>query len=59
MHEIGHTPIASMQFGYAYRPNFNWKNEFDIVNHVENPFREYLGIQARNTYGGVAIPPSP
>lgn len=59
MHEIGHTPAAARTFGYPYSLHLNLQNEFDVVRHVENPYRSYKGMDARKTYGGRIVPGSP
>ncbi|MEY2159395.1 MULTISPECIES: hypothetical protein [unclassified Rhodanobacter] len=57
MHEIGHSPQASMAFGYRYSRVQTYSNEFDVVRNVENPYRSYQGtVGLRKTYNGYPVP---
>lgn len=56
-HEIGHTAVASGLFGYkSFTTNRN-ADEFNAVRHVENPYRQSIGLPLRTHYSGTVIPP--
>jgi hypothetical protein len=48
---IKQVPYAAKAFGYPYQAGY-WQNEFNVVNYVENPYRMFIGLPARTTYGG-------
>ena len=54
-HEFGHSPFATRALGYSQDSGY-WKNEFNTVRYVENPYRSFMGLPLRATYGGIPIP---
>ncbi len=56
-HEIAHTRIGSMALGKPYyRGPDTLQEEFNAIRYGENPYRQFIHVPLRRSYGGYRIP---